>query len=134
MSIADELRKLQELHQSGSLTCDEFAAAKASVLRPLNKVTATEREGEENLTPVASLPLPLPEPQTNQPIAQAGFILGLVSIVLYPIGLIPIFAIIFSVLGFFGFDDKKHKNGWMMVAGTLLGIVYTLVFFNEHHR
>ena len=32
MNIADELRKLQELHQSGALTDQEFAAAKAAVL------------------------------------------------------------------------------------------------------
>jgi hypothetical protein len=32
MNLVDELRKLQELHQSGALTDDEFAAAKAAVL------------------------------------------------------------------------------------------------------
>jgi hypothetical protein len=32
MNIADELRKLQDLHQSGALTDQEFAAAKAAVL------------------------------------------------------------------------------------------------------
>jgi hypothetical protein len=32
MSIADELRKLQELHDSGALTDEEFAQAKAAVL------------------------------------------------------------------------------------------------------
>lgn len=32
MSIADELRKLQELHKAGSLTNEEFATAKANVL------------------------------------------------------------------------------------------------------
>src|SRR5262245_64098102 len=32
MTIADELRKLQELHDAGSLTDAEFAAAKAKVL------------------------------------------------------------------------------------------------------
>ena len=32
MSIADELRKLQELHAAGSLTDAEFAQAKATLL------------------------------------------------------------------------------------------------------
>jgi hypothetical protein len=32
MNIADELRKLEELHRSGALTDEEFAAAKARVL------------------------------------------------------------------------------------------------------
>jgi hypothetical protein len=32
MNLSDELRKLQDLHRSGALTDDEFAAAKAAVL------------------------------------------------------------------------------------------------------
>jgi uncharacterized Tic20 family protein len=32
MNIADELKKLEELHQAGTLSDDEFARAKASVL------------------------------------------------------------------------------------------------------
>jgi hypothetical protein len=32
MTLSDELRKLQELHHSGALTDEEFAAAKATVL------------------------------------------------------------------------------------------------------
>src|ERR671923_326531 len=32
MDLADELRKLQDLHASGALTDEEFAAAKARVL------------------------------------------------------------------------------------------------------
>lgn len=32
MSVADEIRKLYELHQSGALTDDEFATLKASLL------------------------------------------------------------------------------------------------------
>jgi len=43
-----------------------------------------------------------------------------VSIAFYAIGLIPILTTTFSVVVFFGFDDKKHKNGWMMVVGALL--------------
>lgn len=36
MNLADELRKLQELHQSGALTDKEFAAAKARILNGEN--------------------------------------------------------------------------------------------------
>jgi hypothetical protein len=36
MSISDEFRKLQELHDDGVLTEEEFAKAKASVLASLN--------------------------------------------------------------------------------------------------
>jgi hypothetical protein len=42
MSIADELHKLQELHQSGALTDDEFAQAKARVLAAQSRGTEGE--------------------------------------------------------------------------------------------
>src|SRR5438552_10972105 len=41
MSIADELRKLQELHAAGSLTEAEFARAKATLLAGASPVPGT---------------------------------------------------------------------------------------------
>ncbi len=40
MTIADELRKLQDLHRSGALTDEEFAQAKAAVLGGASQVDA----------------------------------------------------------------------------------------------
>jgi hypothetical protein len=58
MNIADELRKLQELHSSGALTDEEFAQAKAAVLNtasthvPVNPDTnPASVDLEEALTP-----------------------------------------------------------------------------------
>src|SRR5262245_39381991 len=44
MNIADELRKLQDLHRSGVLTDEEFATAKAAVLAGN---TTDDRAGNE---------------------------------------------------------------------------------------
>jgi hypothetical protein len=47
MSMADELRKLQELHDDGTLTAEEFAAAKATVLAGRPADSAVEGHLEE---------------------------------------------------------------------------------------
>src|SRR5690348_5211282 len=44
MNLADELQKLQELHRSGALTDEEFAAAKAAVLAKGNTEAAAPTE------------------------------------------------------------------------------------------
>ena len=53
MSIADELRKLQELHAAGSLTDDEFARAKAALLAdaPPQAPAPPAAEPDVGLTP-----------------------------------------------------------------------------------
>ncbi len=45
MSLADELRMLQELHEKGKLTDEEFATAKAATLKKQESVTASRRLG-----------------------------------------------------------------------------------------
>ena len=51
MTLPDELRKLQDLHRSGALTDEEFAAAKAAVLagRPGGNEPATDEAMREQL-------------------------------------------------------------------------------------
>ena len=46
MNIADELRKLQELHSSGALTDEEFAQAKAAVLEGASRGAKPREPGE----------------------------------------------------------------------------------------
>lgn len=64
--------------------------------------------------------------KTNNSYALAGFILGLVSIILCELGLIPILAIIFSSIGLSKFDVDREKNKWQGYIGLALGIIYTL--------
>jgi hypothetical protein len=61
MSMADELRKLQDLRDAGTLTDEEFAAAKASVLAgghadvPADRTTSGKLEEIERQNEVAQL-------------------------------------------------------------------------------
>jgi hypothetical protein len=48
MSIADELQKLEELHRAGSLSDEEFAEAKASVLRGAAPAATGATSGEQS--------------------------------------------------------------------------------------
>ena len=55
-----------------------------------------------------------------------GFILGLLSILLYwVLAITPILAIIFSLIGLIGTDKAKQKGKGLAIAGLILGIVYT---------
>lgn len=64
----------------------------------------------------------------NNGFALAGFLLGLVSIFTGSvIGIIPILAAIFSLVGLSTFDSQINKNRWQAYIGLTLGILYTLV-------
>jgi len=63
----------------------------------------------------------------NNSMCLAGFILGLLSIFLSFIGIIPIVAIICSIVGLVKFDNAVNKNKWQGVLGLILGILYLLV-------
>jgi hypothetical protein len=68
----------------------------------------------------------------NNPMALTRFILGLVSVVFYSIGILPILGIIFSAIGLATFKPDIQKNKWMAVAGLILSILYTLMSLREH--
>lgn len=58
-----------------------------------------------------------------------GFILGLLSILLYwVLAITPILAIIFSLIGLIGTDKAKQKGKGLAIAGLILGILYTGLF------
>ena len=65
--------------------------------------------------------------QRNNRFAQVGFYLGLGSILLYELGIVPLAAIVCSGIGLKQFDKDAHKNKWMAFWGLGLGIVYYLV-------
>jgi hypothetical protein len=70
--------------------------------------------------------------KSNSASALIGFILGLVSVVLYFVGVIPILAIVFSGIGLATFDEGRQKNRWMAFVGLALGVVYTVVMLNHY--
>jgi len=63
-----------------------------------------------------------------------GFILGIASIFLAFIGVIPLSAIIISIIGLVKFKDNEHKNRWQGIVGLFLGLIYMLVnmYINGH--
>jgi hypothetical protein len=73
-------------------------------------------------------------PLTNNGMAMTGFILGLVSVVFYVIGILPILAVIFSAVGLGTFKSHVQKNRWMAITGLILGILYTLAYMAAYNR
>lgn len=63
--------------------------------------------------------------------ALTGFILGLASVVLYDIGIIPILGIIFSAIGLGRFNAETQKAKWMAGWGLALSILYTLMYLTH---
>ncbi len=60
--------------------------------------------------------------------AITGFILGLTSIFLAFIGMLPILAVVFSAIGLFTFNPMTQKNRWMAITGLILGVLYTFSY------
>jgi tetratricopeptide (TPR) repeat protein len=63
--------------------------------------------------------------------ALTGFCLGVASVFLSFIGILPILAVVFSGIGLGTFDEKKHKAKWMPAVGLGLGILFTLVYLSQ---
>src|SRR5947209_17486669 len=71
MSIADELRKLQELHAAGSLTEAEFAQAKAALLAGAPPAPVTGGPDGDSLPAEPNVGLTRPRLVTMQIVAGA---------------------------------------------------------------
>lgn len=59
-------------------------------------------------------------------LAIIGFILGIISIFLSSIGMIPILAVIFSSIGLGKSKEQGGKS--MAIAGLILGIIFTFSY------
>ena len=61
--------------------------------------------------------------------ALVGFVLGLLSVVLYwVLGIVPLLAIIFSIIGLVGVKKSGQKGKGFAITGLVLGIVFILAF------
>lgn len=65
--------------------------------------------------------------ETNNGFGVTGFVLGLVSIFVYFIGIIPLLAMIFSAIGLSTFKEQTQKNKWMAITGLILGILFSIL-------
>ena len=64
---------------------------------------------------------------TNNRMALVGFCLGLASILLFDLGILPLAAIVCSGIGLGTFKTDTQKNRWMAGVGLVLGILFMLV-------
>jgi hypothetical protein len=65
--------------------------------------------------------------QTNNGFATASFGLGVASLFLYQIGIIPLLGIIFGVRGLSTFKETVQKNKWMAITGLSLSLIYMIL-------
>jgi len=64
--------------------------------------------------------------------AAAGMYLGLFSILLSFIGIIPILAVVFSAIGLAKAGDREGKGRGQAWTGLVLGILYTFVYLYQY--
>ena len=70
--------------------------------------------------------------KVNNPWALWGFIVGLVSVFFFWIGIIPLIGLVLSVIGLTSFKPESQKNKWMAGVGLCLSIIYTLMSMREY--
>ncbi len=63
-------------------------------------------------------------------LAITGFILGILSIFLSSIGIIPILALVLSSIGLYQIKERKEEGAVLAIIGLILGAIYTLVYMN----
>jgi len=86
---------------------------------------------EKNNPFPSDMPIAL-APKVNNPWALWGFIVGLVSVVFFWIGIIPLIGLVLSVIGLTSFKPESQKNKWMAGVGLCLSIIYTLMYMREY--
>jgi LSD1 subclass zinc finger protein len=59
--------------------------------------------------------------------ARIGFYLGLASILLFELGVVPLAALVCSVIGLSTFNENTENKKWMAGWGLALGVVYLLL-------
>ena len=139
------------MHEAGALSDEEFAAAKRRVLasaedgstsrgpaHPVRPRTdagrATPADGSAHSDPQRSPAQPSShqveavESRGNNKFAVAGFALGLASIFLYEIGIVPVLAVAISIVGLATYDPAEQTGRWMALVGLVLGVVYTFAY------
>ncbi|WP_088257600.1 DUF4190 domain-containing protein [Fimbriiglobus ruber] len=89
-------------------------------------------DADTTVAPAQSISTNSSVEKSNNPVAIVGFLLGLLSVFLYAIGIIPILAIVFSGIGLATFNSETQKNKWVAGLGLALGVVYTIMMLNQY--
>jgi len=65
-------------------------------------------------------------------LAVTGFVLGIISIGFFDIGIIPILALIFSGIGLYKTKEREENGSVLAIIGLILGSIYTLLYMNAY--
>ncbi len=63
----------------------------------------------------------------NNRVCAVGFWIGVSSVFLGFIGIIPLVGIVLSIIGMIQFDRTNNKNQWMGPVGCILNVVFLFV-------
>jgi tetratricopeptide (TPR) repeat protein len=91
-----------------------------------------DNDEPSQLIPRPAATIALGPAKVFNPLALTGFILGLTSVVLYVIGIIPILGIVFSAIGLGRFNPETQKAKWMAGWGLALSILFTIMYLTRH--
>jgi len=62
----------------------------------------------------------------NSGLGVASFVVGIVSMFVFQLILVPIAALVLGIVALSNFDSETQKGKWMAVTGVVLGSIYTL--------
>ena len=107
------------------VTCSECVA----VVESLNLADTRQAAVTDQLqfTAPSSNPPHLPSDQLNNGYGTASFALGIASVLLYQIGIIPLLGIVFGVIALSTYKEAIHKNKWMAITGLVLSMIYMIM-------
>ena len=121
----------------GDAPADDFPeqdaiTAELPSTRTEDSCTSYDSDEPSQLIPRPAATLALAPAKVFNPLALTGFILGLTSVVLYAIGIIPILGIVFSAIGLGRFNAETQKAKWMAGWGLVLSILFTIMYLTRH--
>ena len=97
--------------------------------QPTNTVASLPSQPIGNVTgQIASGMQPTADQRKANGMAVAGFSLGIASVFLYWIGIVPIIGLIFSIIALATYRPEVHTGRWMAVTGLVLSALYTVMY------
>jgi len=111
-----------------------FVEASSPVAQPVFAREYASRPADSTPPAPASVATGVVAEKKSNPFALAGFCLGVSSVLLSFLGIIPLLGMAVSAIGLVTFDGSRHRNKWQARWGLGLSLVYMLVnmYLNGH--
>lgn len=129
--------------QPGATPIEERLAVKFKKEKPAERTTPLELDAPVQPQPTKESS-PMPNTTTTTPVATpaptstsngfalTGLILGILSVFLYIVGIVPVLAVVFSGMGLSKVKEGGGKGKVQAWVGLVLGALYTLVMMNYY--